>query len=60
MRQWDITGELRLRLKKAFAREEIKISWPHTKIYFGNSPPNIVVAGSQAQLEEKPDDREGR
>jgi len=39
MRQWDIIGELRLRLKKAFDREGIEIPWPHTKIYFGNSPP---------------------
>ncbi len=39
MRQWDIMGELRLRLEKAFDREGIEILWPHTKIHFGNSPP---------------------
>jgi len=37
-RQWDVTGELRLRLKKAFDAEGIEIPWPHTKVYFGNSP----------------------
>jgi len=36
-RQWDVTGELRLRLKKAFDEEGIEIPWPHTKVYFGNS-----------------------
>jgi small-conductance mechanosensitive channel len=38
-RQWDIMGELRLRLKNAFDSEGIEIPWPHTKIYFGNTPP---------------------
>lgn len=38
MRQWDVTGELRKRLKRAFDEEEIEIPWPHTKVYFGNSP----------------------
>ncbi len=37
-RQWEVTGELMLRLKKAFDQEGIEIPWPHTKIYFGNSP----------------------
>lgn len=38
MKQWDVMGELRLRLKRAFDREGIEIPWPHTKVYFGNSP----------------------
>lgn len=37
-RQWDVMGELRRRLKKAFDEEDIEIPWPHTKVYFGNSP----------------------
>ncbi|MBM3156205.1 MAG: mechanosensitive ion channel [Chloroflexi bacterium] len=37
--QWNIMGELRLRLKKEFDKEGIEIPWPHTKVYFGNSPP---------------------
>ena len=39
--QWSVTGELRLRLKKAFDVEGIEIPWPHTKVYFGNSPENV-------------------
>lgn len=40
-RQWDVMGELRLRIKNAFDEEGIEIPWPHTKIYFGNQPPAI-------------------
>jgi moderate conductance mechanosensitive channel len=40
IRQWDVTGELRLRLKKAFDKENIEIPWPHTKVYFGNALPS--------------------
>jgi small conductance mechanosensitive channel len=36
--KWAVTGELRLRLKKAFDNEGIEIPWPHTKVYFGNLP----------------------
>ncbi len=38
MQQWAVTGELRLRLKKAFDEENIEIPWPHMKVYFGNVP----------------------
>jgi small-conductance mechanosensitive channel len=38
LEQWNVMGELRLRLKKAFDKEGIEIPWPHTKIYFGNKP----------------------
>ncbi len=38
LQQWAITGELRLRIKKAFDAEGIEIPWPHTKVYFGNAP----------------------
>lgn len=38
LEQWNITGQLRLRLKKAFDAEGIEIPWPHTKVYFGNKP----------------------
>ena len=38
--QWNVMGELRLRLKKAFDAEGIEIPWPHTKVYFGNAPGN--------------------
>jgi small-conductance mechanosensitive channel len=38
MRQWALMGELRRRLKDRFDQEGIEIPWPHTKVYFGNSP----------------------
>ena len=41
IRQWDVMGELRLRLKKAFDAEGIEIPWPHTKVYFGSPLPDL-------------------
>jgi len=41
MEQWAVTGELRLRLKKAFDAEGIEIPWPHTKVYFGDPIPDF-------------------
>jgi small conductance mechanosensitive channel len=38
MTQWELTGEFRKRIKKAFDDEGIEIPWPHTKVYFGNKP----------------------
>jgi len=38
LEQWNVMGELRLRLKKVFDAEGIEIPWPHTKVYFGNAP----------------------
>lgn len=35
MKQWEIMGELRKRLKKRFDEEGIEIPWPHTKVFFG-------------------------
>jgi moderate conductance mechanosensitive channel len=40
-RQWDVTGELRLRLKRAFDKEGIEIPFPHTKVIFENPPPRL-------------------
>jgi moderate conductance mechanosensitive channel len=43
-RQWEVTGEIRKRLLKAFDAEGIEIPWPHMKVYFGNSkqPPDAA------------------
>ena len=38
MKQWELTGEFRKRIKKVFDEEGIEIPWPHTKVYFGNKP----------------------
>jgi small conductance mechanosensitive channel len=51
MRQWDIMGELRLRIKRTFDKEGIEIPWPHTKVYFGNTPPTI---GETQPMPEEP------
>jgi len=44
IRQWDVMGELRLRLKRTFDAEGIEIPWPHTKVYFGNAIPEMEAA----------------
>jgi small-conductance mechanosensitive channel len=38
LEQWNVMGELRLRLKKAFDKAGIDIPYPHLKVYFGNEP----------------------
>jgi small conductance mechanosensitive channel len=37
-RHWPVMGEFRHRIKDTFDKEGIEIPWPHTKVYFGNSP----------------------
>jgi small conductance mechanosensitive channel len=41
IRQWDVMGELRKRVKKAFDEEGIEIPWPHVKLYFGDLPTEL-------------------
>ena len=36
IRQWDVMGEMRRRIKARFDEEGIEIPYPHTKVYFGN------------------------
>ena len=43
IKQWDVMGELRRRIKRTFDEEGIEIPWPHTKVYFGNSPEQSVA-----------------
>ena len=38
LKQWDVMGELRRRIKKVFDEEGIEIPWPHVKLYFGGQP----------------------
>jgi len=38
--QWDVMGEIRKRIKKAFDEEGIEIPWPHMKVYFGDTKPD--------------------
>jgi len=44
MRQWEVMGELRKRIKKAFDEEGIEIPWPHVKLYFGQEQTNQNLA----------------
>ena len=37
IKQWDVMGEIRRRLKRIFDEKGIEIPWPHTKVYFGNT-----------------------
>jgi moderate conductance mechanosensitive channel len=37
-RQWDVMGELRLRIKNSFDREGIEYPMAETKVFFGNAP----------------------
>ena len=37
VKQWDVMGEVRRRIKRVFDEEGIEIPWPHTKVYFGNT-----------------------
>ncbi|HJX03306.1 MAG TPA: mechanosensitive ion channel family protein [Dehalococcoidia bacterium] len=53
--QWEIMGELRLRLKKAFDAEGIEIPWPHLKVYFGNlrsSLETLDTAQTKAKIKD--------
>jgi small-conductance mechanosensitive channel len=38
MMQWNVMGELRRRIKRAFDQENIEIPWPHVKLYMGDKP----------------------
>jgi small conductance mechanosensitive channel len=54
IRQWDVMGEIRKRIKKAFDEEGIEIPWPHTKVYFGETtPPEIHKRIPKAKQETK-------
>jgi len=43
IKQWDVMGELRRRIKKVFDEQGIEIPWPHTKVFFGNSPEQTIA-----------------
>ncbi|HEY49750.1 MAG TPA: mechanosensitive ion channel family protein [Dehalococcoidia bacterium] len=48
IRQWEVMGELRKRIKKAFDKEGIEIPWPHTKVYFGDEPKQLPEGVARA------------
>jgi small-conductance mechanosensitive channel len=51
IRQWEIMGEIRKRVKKTFDEEGIEIPWPHTKVFFGNPIPAQPEAVKQKGTE---------
>jgi moderate conductance mechanosensitive channel len=54
-KQWDVTGELKLRLKRAFDKEGIDIPFPHTTVIFGNSP--LKLESTKKELEPLIEDK---
>jgi small conductance mechanosensitive channel len=53
LKQWDVMGELRWRLKKRFDEEGIEIPFPHRTIYWGDgSSPTSGDVGSAKKAEE--------
>lgn len=48
IKQWEVMGELRRRIKRVFDEEGIEIPWPHTKVYFGSTPPPAVPTEAPA------------
>ena len=36
IKQWDVMGELRRRIKRVFDEQDIEIPWPHLKVYTGD------------------------
>jgi len=41
IKQWDVMGEYRRRIKRVFDKEGIEIPWPHVKLYYGDSRPPV-------------------
>jgi small conductance mechanosensitive channel len=43
MKQWDVMGELRRRIKNAFDEKGIEIPWHYTKVYIGDDSKSLPV-----------------
>ncbi|MFA5629460.1 MAG: mechanosensitive ion channel domain-containing protein [Dehalococcoidales bacterium] len=41
--QWEVTGELRKRIKNAFDKEGIEMPWPHIKVFQGKEKKQNVI-----------------
>ncbi len=55
--QWEVTGELRKRIKKAFDEEGIEIPWPHVKLYFGQGSSKELLVCKVCFHPNAPDSR---
>ena len=53
IRQWDVSGEFRLRVKKAFDEAGIEIPFPHRTLYMGDaSPEDIGLRGAIMEAQQ--------
>lgn len=58
IRQWEVMGELRRRIKREFDREGIEIPFPHRTIYWGvDSHPSIEQQASEERQKRRAEDR---
>jgi small conductance mechanosensitive channel len=55
IKQWEVTGELRRRLKRAFDEEGIEIPWPHVKLYFGAGEPEMAPTKADPATGQRPE-----
>ena len=53
MAQWEITGELRKRIKIRFDAEGIEIPFPHQTVYWGEAQAPIGIADSTPSAEDE-------
>ncbi len=55
IRQWDVAGQYRLRVKRAFDAEGIEIPFPHRTLYFGEmSPEALGIRGAIMDAQQSP------
>ncbi len=47
MKQWEITGEMRKRIKIRFDKEGIEIPFPHQTVYWGEAQPPFRYEGNE-------------
>jgi moderate conductance mechanosensitive channel len=59
-RQWEVTGELKLRLKKAFDKEGIEIPYPHTTVLFGDFPTQLLPNNNKSEGGQAKENRNSR
>jgi small conductance mechanosensitive channel len=59
IRQWDVAGEYRRRVKRTFDEEGIEIPFPHRTLYWGKGEKTIVVQheGDGRSFEQSPPDQ---
>ncbi len=49
MKQWDLMGELRRKIKKAFDEQGIEIPWNYSKVYLGDDVRTLLEKASTRQ-----------